>query len=264
MSAKKPGKMKIARRKPGLVITPPSARPVQDNHPARLIFQEAIAAEKAAMDQDGAHSGSDLGALLTVQMDTDPQAAITHHSDTPEAEVRAAAPGDNLSRTPEGDAPGRELTPAEAAGAGGAAEPVRVMSLLRLGDAGEHVGHLDISEGAGHSSGTEEVSWDDFERTFKKRLSKSQLKICRVLFEKTYALGVESCLIRTRDLMELSQVMGRTIYYALNELESAGFIARGMIYNTPTKRGQVISFYPTPKIRRGEGERSFHYHDQVD
>jgi hypothetical protein len=261
MSAKKPGKTKIARRKPGLVITPPMARPVQDNHPARLIFQEAIAAERAASDHDDAHSGSDLGAPLTVQTDPNLHVAI---SDSLEAEEGTAPLGDSLSRAPTVDVTERALTPAEAPGARRAAEPAKVMSLLRPGDASEHDVHLGISGAAGHSSGIGELSWDDFERTFKKRLSKSQLKICRVLFEKTYALGVESCLIRTRDLMELSQVMGRTIYYALNELENAGFIARGMIYNTPTKRGQVISFYPNPKIRRGEGERSFHYHDQVD
>lgn len=264
MSAKKPRKTKIARRKPGLVITPPTARPVQDNHPAKLIFQEAIAAERAAMDHDDAYSESDLGAPLTVRSNPNPHSAITHHSESLEAEGGIVPLGESVSRAPTLDVADSELTPTEVSDLEVAAEPARVVSLLRPDNASEHDGHLSILGGTEPSSSIKELSWDDFERTFKKRLSKSQLKICRVLFEKTYALSLESCLIRTRDLMELSQVKGRTVYYALNELESAGFIARGMIYNTPTKKGQIISFYPNPKIRRGEGERGFHYHDQID
>jgi len=128
------------------------------------------------------------------------------------------------------------------------------------------VKRVETTRPANETQPTGDLTWEEFKRTFKKRLSKSQLKICQVLFEATYAQGVETCLMRTRDLMDRSQVMGRTMYYALNELENAGFIVRGPIYNTPTKRGQMISFYPTPRIKRLEVEptRQFHYHDESD
>src|ERR1051325_6089434 len=99
MSAKKTGKPKIARRKPGLVITPPTARPVQDNHPARLIFQEAIAAEKAAMHHDDVHSGGELGPPLNAQSDPNLHSAITHHRESLEAEGVTGPLEENSSHT---------------------------------------------------------------------------------------------------------------------------------------------------------------------
>jgi hypothetical protein len=46
MTNEKRPKPKIKRRPPGLVITPPSPRPVGDDHPARLLFREAIESAK--------------------------------------------------------------------------------------------------------------------------------------------------------------------------------------------------------------------------
>jgi hypothetical protein len=264
MSSQPPRKAKITRRKPGLVITPPAARPVQNDHPARLIFQEVLAAERAAAIRDDIHAGEDLGTPLNDQPDPNLEAAVTHSSKSSEAEEIAASPSDNVVRASTLDVSDRQPGPAKASMAVVAASHVTMSSLPGRGDSGELDGRLGVTERADFSPTIEVLSWDEFERTFKKRLSKSQLKVCRVLYEKTYALGLESCLIRTRDLMEMSKVRGRTMYYALSELESAGFISRGVIYNTPTKRGQVISFYPNPKLSRMGDGRRFHYYDQVE
>src|SRR5438105_14404665 len=53
MTDEKRPKPKIKRRPPGLVIPPPAPRPVGDDHPARLLFREAIEAE-AAVSPDAA------------------------------------------------------------------------------------------------------------------------------------------------------------------------------------------------------------------
>src|SRR5215207_5896025 len=46
MTNEKRPKPKIKRRPPGLVITPPAPRPVGEDHPARLLFREAIESAK--------------------------------------------------------------------------------------------------------------------------------------------------------------------------------------------------------------------------
>ena len=46
MTDNKRPKPKIKRRPPGLVITPPVPRPVGEDHPARLLFREAIESSK--------------------------------------------------------------------------------------------------------------------------------------------------------------------------------------------------------------------------
>ena len=52
MAREKRAKAKIKRRPPGLVITPPSPRPVEADHPARLLFREAIESAKAAPEPE--------------------------------------------------------------------------------------------------------------------------------------------------------------------------------------------------------------------
>jgi len=242
MMPEKKTKQKITRRKAGLVITPPPPRPVQADHPASFIFREAVEAERAAAGkiQDGVEEkpGSSPGPELvsTPQEPTFPREVLRRSH---EESVKVSA------RRPQ----------------------VAVLPLASdKPTAPESVKHVETTRSENDTPPTGNLTWEEFERTFKKRLSKSQLRVCQVLFEATYAQGVETCLMRTQDLMQKSQVMGRTMYYALSELESAGFILRGPIYNTPTKRGQLISFYPTPRIKRLEVEaaRQFHYHDESD
>src|SRR5205085_9425843 len=50
MVREKRAKTKIKRRSAGLVITPPVPRPVASDHPARLLFRDAIESAKASSD----------------------------------------------------------------------------------------------------------------------------------------------------------------------------------------------------------------------
>jgi hypothetical protein len=127
--------------------------------------------------------------------------------------------------------------------------------------------HAVLTENESRPYGPEadrKISFEEFEQSFRKRLSKAQLRICKVLFERTYSLGASNCLIRVTDLMEQAQVKRRNLFLSLNELEKAGFVERGAVYNTPTRKGMEISFYPVPHIRRMPGLRTYHYFDDAD
>ena len=52
MAREKRAKTKIKRRSAGLVITPPAPRPVASDHPARLLFKDAIESAKASTETD--------------------------------------------------------------------------------------------------------------------------------------------------------------------------------------------------------------------
>jgi hypothetical protein len=215
---------------------------VQADHPASFIFREAVEAERAAASKSqGGVEEKPISPPGPELVSPPQEQTIPHEVLRGSNEEEAAAP----ARRPQVAA--LPVAPDK---------PVAPVSVKRV----------ETTRSANETQPTADLTWEEFERTFKKRLSKSQLRICQVLFEATYAQGVETCLMRTHDLMERSQVMGRTMYYALNELENAGFIVRGPIYNTPTKRGQMISFYPTPRIKRLEvaATRKFHYHDESD
>jgi hypothetical protein len=265
MMAEKKPKPKITRRKAGLVITPPPPRPVQADHPASFIFREAIEAQRAAaikkQDQIEGEPAKTLDSPMTPQSQ---QPATLHHLLGNEA-APAPASISNLHDITEASSVIRDSS----AEAKSSALNPRVRALPRVTEkpaASKPVKRVEIVRPSNNAQLSGNLTWEEFEHTFKKRLSKSQLKICHVLFEKTYAQGLETCLIRTRDLMEMSQVVGRTMYYALSALENAGFIVRGPVYNTPTKRGQVISFYPTPRVKRMEDDaaRHFHYYDGTE
>jgi hypothetical protein len=266
-------KEKITRRKPGLVIKPPPIRPVGDDHPARLIFKEALAAERAAeSNQSGGEARpapdtkpvhlqelvSAKEPLHDISVDVEPSSDTEAFSVTEEL-VSEAEIIDKREVIETGEAVKNQLSPLDVA-----LKPALVTPISQHINESEESKRSDFSAREDTAPNQIQITWEEFEASFKKRVSKSQLKICKVLFDKTYALGLESCLVRTRDLMEMSGVKGRTMYYALSELENAGFIKRGVVYNTPTKKGQVVSFYPTPQLKRSESERSFHYYDPAE
>src|SRR5215213_1655325 len=65
MVREKRAKTKIKRRSPGLVITPPVPRPVESDHPARLLFKDAIESAKASPETDLADNQSASAAEAT-------------------------------------------------------------------------------------------------------------------------------------------------------------------------------------------------------
>ena len=54
MTNEKRPKPNIKRRPPGLVIAPPAPRPVGEDHPARLLFREAIESAKEPASEPSA------------------------------------------------------------------------------------------------------------------------------------------------------------------------------------------------------------------
>lgn len=120
---------------------------------------------------------------------------------------------------------------------------------------------INISE-SDDTSNIEELTFEDFERAFKKLLSKADLKLCRIIFAQTYAVGKSKCIVRIDDLVSQINTSKRHLFRVLSELENSGFIERGGIFNTPTIKGIEITFYPVPRIKKHETIRRFHYHDE--
>lgn len=108
----------------------------------------------------------------------------------------------------------------------------------------------------------EELTFEDFERAFKKLLSKADLKVCKIIFAQTYAVGKLKCIVRIDDLVAQVKTSKRHLFRVLSELENSGFIERGGIYNTPTVKGIEITFHPVPRIKKHEIIRQFHYYDK--
>src|SRR5205085_5885240 len=89
MVREKGAKTKIKRRSAGLVITPPVPRPVASDHPARLLFKDAIESAKASSETSLAENQSAAAAIA---------------AESQEVSTTAAAPKTN----PTGDAPRAE------------------------------------------------------------------------------------------------------------------------------------------------------------
>jgi DNA-binding MarR family transcriptional regulator len=265
MTTEKKPKVKIKRRPAGLVITPPKPRPVEADHPARLLLKDAIERAKSNTEPSGTDLNLSLGPTNNLSEDF-----IDLNGDTSKEQQPLQIFKDLKDVVQEPDQR-KESTGSEIS-----IEVVRVDALKEIATLPfpeQTKDELHPNSLQNHSSSTfnqlqlEELSLDssitfgDFESSFRKRLSKGQLRICRVLFEKTYALGISTCMIKVSDLMEQAQVKRRNLFLSLNELEKAGFIERGAVYNTPTRKGIEIRFWPVPQVKKAAPLRSFHYID---
>jgi hypothetical protein len=74
MAREKQAKTKIKRRSAGLVITPPAPRPVASDHPARLLFKDAIESAKAFIETDLTENSPD--AAISNQESTEAVAPV--------------------------------------------------------------------------------------------------------------------------------------------------------------------------------------------
>lgn len=267
MMTDKKRKIKINRRPAGLVITPPRPRPIEDNHPARLLFREAIENEKASLAPPVATSTSEIS-LLNVESEveasiTDSDAATFQEptlrifKDLGVASTLEEIHNEESPRAVE-DSAGR-ITPELSHSSDSVPFPSEPKDFFRI--VNDHSVLTESESRSFEPDADRKISFEEFEQSFRKRLSKAQLRICKVLFERTYNLGASNCLIRVTDLMEQAQVKRRNLFLSLNELEKAGFVERGAVYNTPTKKGMEISFYPVPHIRRMPALRTYHYFD---
>jgi hypothetical protein len=104
---------------------------------------------------------------------------------------------------------------------------------------------------AAHSAETQEVSissFEEFAERWKHGLRKGQLKICEVLYQKTYAVGQTECITSFSELGRLSGLKMRQCFNVIAQLEALKFVERARSADTSNKKdqGSVIRFYLFP------------------
>lgn len=228
MTNEKRPKPKIKRRPPGLVITPPTPRPVGEDHPARLLFREAIESAKEPTPEPAA-------------------------AEMPESAQPHAAPTSLLQAQAEPLQIFKELREA-ATVAEGAAEPVAMEPLPVL----ENTITRDkvVEEVPLPDSGAFDVHFGQW-RPF---LSEAQMCVLEALYNMTHAKGVAECLTSMPKLAAAAGVSERQTYNVVKELERNGFIERPETFNTPTKKGTVFRLLLSRRTTPGP-ERRYHFGD---
>lgn len=233
MTNEKRPKPKIKRRPPGLVITPPVPRPVGEDHPARLLFREAIESSKETVVEPAAEDVREPAGTST-HVEEAPPASLPQAQAEPlqifkELREAATAP-DELAH-----AAAREAAPA----------PEAVVPRAEAGEATTPpvTGVFDAHFG----------QWRPF-------LSEAQMCVLEALYNMTHAKGVSECLTSMPKLAAAAGVSERQTYNVVKELERTGFIERPETFNTPTKKGTVFRLLLSRRTTPGP-ERRYHFGD---
>lgn len=227
MAREKRAKTKIKRRSAGLVITPPVPRPVASDHPARLLFKDAIESAKA----------SSKTALVEDQVaPTAEPEAMSASEPIPEAtSTREPSPAEPLQIFKELKSQTEVLHREEPTPPPMKVEPERRRE------------HSDVFEG--HFG-----QWRPF-------LSEAQMYILEALYNMTHALGSDRCLTSMPKLAAAAGVSERQTYNVVKELEKHGFIERPETFNTPTKKGTIFRLNLTRQTTPSGANRRYHYGD---
>lgn len=109
----------------------------------------------------------------------------------------------------------------------------------------------EVAEPAVQESATREAtisSFEEFAERWKHGLRKGQLKICEVLYQKTYAVGRAECVTSFSELGRLSGLKMRQCFNIIAQLEALRFVERSRSENTSNKKdqGSVIRFHLYP------------------
>jgi hypothetical protein len=239
MARDKRTKTKIKRRSPGLVITPPVPRPVASDHPARLLFKDAIESAKASPETD-----------------------LTENQPVPLIEVEQ---GTRLSE--EVSAPVSALKTASDREADRAA-PLQIFQELKskpeallkadtaLPIATAPAPKTELEGRREHSDAFEGIfgQWRPF-------LSEAQMYILEALYNMTHKVGTDRCLTSMPKLATAAGVSERQTYNVVKELEKHGFIERPETFNTPTKKGTIFRLNLTRQVSPSGINRRYHYGD---
>lgn len=233
MTNEKRPKPKIKRRPPGLVITPPVPRPVGEDHPARLLFREAIESSKETAVEPVAVDVSETVGTTEHAEETAPtslpQAQAEPLQIFKELREAAAAPDEAASPTTQEAVPVLEVVAPQA-------EVEEVMPPPVAGVFDAHFGQ-----------------WRPF-------LSEAQMCVLEALYNMTHAKGVSECLTSMPKLAAAAGVSERQTYNVVKELERTGFIERPETFNTPTKKGTVFRLLLSRRTTPGP-ERRYHFGD---
>jgi hypothetical protein len=92
-------------------------------------------------------------------------------------------------------------------------------------------------------------SFQAFVDRWKHGLRRGQLKMCEVLFNKTYAVGLTECETSFSVLMREAGLSRRQSFQIISELEKMGFVERLATLKHSTRKGtgSLIRFHLTPK-----------------
>jgi len=223
MTNEKGPKPKIKRRPPGLVITPPAPRPVGEDHPARLLFREAIESAKEPTTGPAA---------------TEPAEPLT--ASLPQAQAEPLQIFKEL----------REAATASEGTADAAAEepPPAPENTVRSEEIREEISSPDSRVFATHFG-----QWRPF-------LTEAQMCVLEALYNMTHARGIAECLTSMPKLAAAAGVSERQTYNVVKELENNGFIERPETFNTPTKKGTVFRLLLSRRTTPGP-ERRYHFGD---
>lgn len=92
-------------------------------------------------------------------------------------------------------------------------------------------------------------AFQSFIERWKHALRKGQLKMCEVLFQKTYALGRNDCETSYSELANLTGLTMRQCFNIMGQLEALKFVERSALGGGGNRKGQGsrIIFYLFPK-----------------
>jgi hypothetical protein len=92
-------------------------------------------------------------------------------------------------------------------------------------------------------------SFEEFAERWKHGLRKGQLKVCEVLYQKTYALGAAECVTSFSELGRLSGLKMRQCFNIIAQLEALKFVERAKSETTSNKKdqGSILRFFLFPK-----------------
>lgn len=228
MTNEKRPKPKIKRRPPGLVIAPPAPRPVGEDHPARLLFREAIesAKEPSVETPDTVEPTAHVEEAIPDSLPLAQVEPLQIFKELREAAVVVEEPADTVV----------EEVSAET-------EEVTLPDEVR-----EETFSSDRSAFDAHFG-----QWKPF-------LTEAQMCVLEALYNMTHAEGADECLTSMPKLAAASGVSERQTYNVVRELERNGFIERPMTFNTPTKKGTVFRLLLSRRTTPGP-ERQYHYGD---
>lgn len=232
MTNEKRPKPKIKRRPPGLVITPPVPRPVGEDHPARLLFREAIESTRLPAVEE---PSADVSAAV----DPSAQADETAPPSLPQGQAEPLQIFKELREASVVE----ELTGDEAEEAPLA--PVKVVPQDEIRD---------------ESPSPDAGAFDAHFYQWRPFLSEAQMCVLEALYNMTHARGVDECLTSMPKLAAASGISERQTYNVVKDLEKNGFIERPETYNTPTKKGTVFRLLLSRRTTPGP-ERQYYFGD---
>jgi DNA-binding MarR family transcriptional regulator len=222
MAREKRAKTKIKRRSAGLVITPPAPRPVASDHPARLLFKDAIASAKASTEVDLTEKKP------AEEIVTDSESAVVA---APVAEVKPAS------------------------------EPLQIFKELKSQTEVPREERPLPPRVESSRPRQRSVAFEEHFGVWRPFLTEGQMCVLEALYDMTHAVGTDNCMSSMPKLAAAAGVSERQTYNVVKELEKHGFIERPETFNTPTKKGTIFRLHLTRRAAHAVPDRQYHFED---